>query len=186
MSKENKMAGMNGVKRYSTGSKLLHWVIAIIVITMLSLSFFLDDVPDEYKSTAFMMHKSFGLTVLILMIIRFVWILHKGKPSLPISIPLWEKILSHLVQYSFYILLIAMPICGWIMSVAGGRVPTFFGLFYLPLPIAENKPLSKLMLQCHQIIAWILIVLIILHVAGAIKHHFIDKDKVLRRMLPGG
>lgn len=179
------MAQNSEVASYSAGSKLLHWLVAVIVITMLSLSFFLEDLPKASQPTGYMIHKSFGLTVLCLMLLRLVWIIHKGKPALPASVPRWEVIMTHIVQHSFYVLLLAMPICGWIMSVAAGRIPTFFGLFNVPLPIAENKPLAKIMDLSHKTIAWILIVLIVLHVAGVIKHYFFDRDRVLHRMLPG-
>ena len=169
--------------KYSNASKFFHWFIAVIVIMMLSGSFFLNDLPERYISTAYMFHKSFGLTVLFLMIVRFLWIKYKGRPELPVTMSQWEKILSKIVQSMFYILLICMPLCGWVLSVAESRVPSYFGLFNMPLPIAANKSLAKLMEQSHKTIAWILIVLLILHVAGALKHHFIDKDTVLKRML---
>jgi cytochrome b561 len=174
------------VAYYSKGSKFFHWLIAIIVIAMLSGSFFLGSLPDQYQPSAYMIHKSFGLTVLFLVIARLFWIHHTGKPALPNTVPMWQRILSRTVQYSLYVLLICMPVCGWVMSVAGGRVPSYFGLFAMPLPIKANEALSEFMEESHKIIAWILIALIVLHIAGAIKHHFIDKDNVLKRMLPGG
>ncbi len=173
------------ISSYSTGSKVFHWLIALIVICMLSGSFFLDDVPEKYKSVAYMMHKSLGLTVLFLMVVRFFWIQYAGKPALPATVPAWQKVVSRIVQYALYLLLITMAMCGWIMSVAAERIPSYFGLFNLSLPIQPSKSLAKLMNQSHETIAWVLIVLIVLHIAGAIKHHFIDKDNVLKRMLPG-
>ena len=171
------------VPNYSTGSKWIHWLVALIVISMLAGSFFLDDVPEQYKGRAYMIHKSVGLTVLFLMILRLFWIRYRGKPALPVSVSAWERFLSHLVQYSLYVFVILMPLCGWIMSVAANRTPVFFGLFPVPIPgIAPNKALSQLMLQAHITIAWIIIALLVLHIAGALKHHFIDKDDVLRRM----
>lgn len=170
---------------YSKGSKFFHWLIAIIVISMLSGSFFLESLPDQYQPSAFMIHKSFGLTVLFLVLVRLFWIQYTGKPALPKTVPMWQKILARTVQYSLYVFLICMPLCGWVMSVAGNRVPSYFGLFPMPLPIKANEALSKFMNQSHKTIAWILIALITLHIAGAIKHHFIDKDNVLKRMLPG-
>jgi cytochrome b561 len=170
---------------YSKGSKFFHWLIAVVVITMLSVSFFLENVPEKYQSSAYMIHKSFGLTVLFLMLARIFWIQYTGKPALPKTVPMWQKIVSRAVQYSLYVLLICMPLSGWIMSVAANRVPSYFGLFNMPLPINADKALSKLMNESHETIAWILIALITLHICGAIKHHFIDKDNVLKRMLPG-
>ena len=176
----------NDVRTYSSGSKFLHWLIAFIVILMLLVSFFLGDLQKKYQPFAYMIHKSFGLTVLFLMMARFFWIWRSGKPALPKTVSTSERFLSRIVQYGFYVFLICMPICGWIMSVAGNKVPSYFDLFKMPLPIAANKVLEKWMDQSHKTIAWILIALIFLHIAGALKHHYIDKDKVLKHMLPGG
>lgn len=178
--------GNKAVLKYSSISKLFHWFIALCVIGMLIVGFFLDDVPAPFKGTAYMLHKSTGITILFLMILRFIWIHASGKPALPIATPLWEKILSSFVQYGFYLLLIIMPLSGWIMSVAANKIPIYFGMFEAPLPwIGSNKELSKFMANSHEIIAWILIAFITLHILGAFKHHFINKDNILKRMLPG-
>lgn len=172
------------VTSYSKGSKFFHWIIALIVILMLAGSFFLDDLPDSIKGTAFMLHKSFGLTVLALMLLRIIWIVQKGKPALPVTVPAWQRAMSRLVQYSLYFFVIVMPLSGWIMSTAAGRSPVLFDLVQLPLPgIAEDKALAKLMAEWHETIAFIIIGLLVLHIAGAAKHYFIDKDKVVQQML---
>ena len=170
---------------YSSMTKWFHWIIALAVIGMLFMGFFLDEIPEQYQGTAYMLHKSTGITILFLMILRFVWVHAKGKPSLPESVKPWEKVLSRFVQYSFYVLLLLMPLSGWIMSVAADRIPTYFGLFKMPLPwISPDKSLAEFMEESHEFIAWILIAFICLHVIGALKHHFIDKNNVLKRMLP--
>lgn len=170
---------------YSSLSKFFHWFIAIVVILMLSFSFFLGDVPEQYAGTAYMIHKSFGLTVLGLMLLRIVWLLYAGRPPLPATVPNWQRFIARTVQYSLYVFLILMPLSGWIMSVAGTYIPSYFGLFNVPIPgITADEQLNKLMDQTHTTIAWIIIALLVLHIAGAIKHHFIDKDDVLRNMLP--
>lgn len=169
---------------YSKGAKVFHWLIAAIVIGMLAGSFFLGNVPERYQPSAYMIHKSLGLTVLFLIVAGFFWIKYTGKPVLPHNIPTWQKLLARTVQYSLYVLLVCMPLSGWIMSVAGGRIPTYFGLFSMPLPIKASKALSQLMNQSHKTIAWILITLVVLHISGALKHHFINKNNVLREMLP--
>ncbi|KTD36697.1 cytochrome b-561 transmembrane protein [Legionella nautarum] len=169
---------------YSAGFKFLHWFIAFIAILMLIGSYFLEDLPEQYRGFAFMLHKSFGISLLFLMLFRLIWIWRTGKPPLPLSVPLWERILSSTVQYALYFFMIAMPLCGWIMAVAANKAPYFFGLFHLSIPgIKPNQALSHLMKETHNTIAWVIIVLVILHIAGAIKHYFIDKDKVLQRML---
>lgn len=172
------------VARYAALSKALHWVIALIVILMLSLSFFLEDVPNDYRANVFMVHKSLGLTILGLIIIRLFAIIHYGRPPLPIAVPTWERVLSRAVQYAFYVLLILMPVSGWVMSTAADKAPVYFNWFKLPFPgVTPNKALAQWMFSAHEFIAWTLIVLVVLHVMGALKHYFIDKDDVLQRML---
>lgn len=173
------------VLNYSRGSKFFHWLIAVIVICMLGGSFFLDDLPDPYIPTAFMIHKSFGITVLVLMLLRLFWLKYTARPPLPVLMPAWEKYLSRFVQYSLYFFLIIQPLSGWILSVAANRIPSWFGLVELPLPgVSTNKALADFMDASHITIAWIIIGLLVLHIAGALKHHYINKDNVLRSILP--
>lgn len=170
-------------ENYSKTAKFFHWLIALIVILMLSGSFFLDDLPKSSQNFVWTTHKSFGLTVLWLVVIRFFWIQYSGKPSLPLNTPGWEKFLARFVQYSMYTLLVAMPICGWIMSTASNKIPSYFGLYQLPFPgIKPDKELADFMFHTHNTIAWILIGFITMHIAGALKHHWINKDNVLRSM----
>lgn len=171
------------VQQYAFGSKVLHWIIALIVVAMLFGSFFLGSVPETYQANAYMLHKSFGLTVLALMVCRLIWIIYRGKPTIPASVPTWERRLSHVIQWLMYVFLFAMPLVGWTMSVAADHPPTFFGLFTLSLPITPNKVLAELLANLHATIAWILIGLISLHILGALKHYFLDRDKMLQRML---
>jgi cytochrome b561 len=170
-------------KTFSNVSKSLHWLIAFIVISMLSFGFFMSGLADAQKPMVYMLHKSFGLSVLALMIVRVIWIHHAGRPALPTDTPRWEIVLSRGVQYCLYIALLMMPLCGWVMSTASGRIPLFFGLFPLPCPgIEPNQALADIMDTMHKTTAWVLIGLIGLHVAGALKHHFINKDQVLGNM----
>ncbi len=172
-------------EQYSSGSKFLHWLIALIVIIMPCLSFFIGDLPEKYVGIAFTLHKSFGICVLVLMLIRIIWISYTGKPSLPATVAVWERLFSRFVQYSLYIFVILMPLSGWIMSTASKYDFNFFTLFQLPMPgIERDQHIAELMQQVHNKIAWIIIVLLTLHIAGAFKHYFIDKDEVMGRMLP--
>lgn len=175
------------VQRFSPMLKTLHWLVAIIVIVMLSATFFIDELPKELRPVAFMYHKSFGLTVLALMIWRIIWIHSKGRPALPGNMPLWEKLTAHFVQYGLYLLLIIMPLSGWLMSVAADKAPVYFGLFKVPFPgISPNKPLAEFMNETHETLAWVIIAFVVLHIAGALKQHYYDKNEVLKRMLPWG
>lgn len=170
---------------YPKGFVWLHWVIATLVMMLLSVSFFLDGLDKSIRPTAIFLHKSFGLSILFLMLLRLLWRAKILPPPLPPITPRWEVFLARGVQAAMYFFLIVMASVGWVMSVLADHTPSFFGLFQLPLPwIKPNPALSKLFFLAHQTIAWILIGLISLHVMGALKHVIIDRDKVLESMLP--
>jgi cytochrome b561 len=169
----------NTVTDYAPIIKFIHWLIAIAIILMLPMGFFITSLPE----VTYTIHKSVGLTVLVLMIVRIFLVIRLGTPALPTSVKKWERALSKVVQYGFYLLIILMSMSGWIASVAGGWTPSYFGLFNVPFPgIGVNKPLEHFMAESHEYLAWIIIIFITLHVVGALKHHFIDKDNVLKRM----
>lgn len=171
--------------KYSKGFIGLHWLIAVVVISMLSVSFFLEDLPKVIRPTAIMLHKSFGLSILLLTLMRLIWVIIAKRPALPITMPRWEVYLARGVQGAFYVFLISMAMAGWLMSVLSNRIPIWFGLFPLSLPgVPHNSIWAEWFFQGHQTIAWILITLICLHIAGALKHAIIDKDKVMESMLP--
>lgn len=175
----------NGVKGYASSLKFFHWMIALIVMGMLSFSFFLGDLPDAWIPSAFTVHKSFGLTVLGLVILYLINLMRKGKPPLPASVPKWQHYASRIVHSSLFILLLAMPLSGWIMSTAANRSPVYFWLVTLPFPgISPDQTLASFFNKSHKTMALILIGFVIVHIAAALKHHFLDKDEVLKRMLP--
>jgi cytochrome b561 len=169
---------------YSLRSKILHWISAALVILLLIGGNFLSSLPPDLKKTAIFMHKSTGLTVLLLTLLRIVFILLDHRPALPSSTPWYEKLLARTVQFALYICLIMMPISGWIMSTAAGFPPNYFGLITIPFPgFSKNLELAKAFLEVHESISWVIISLIVLHIAGNIKHFAIDKDKVVQTML---
>ncbi len=173
------------VLAYSKGFKYLHWLVAILVLGMLSLGFFLSDLPGAYKLSAYMMHKSIGLTILTLMLLRVIWVLLQGKPKLPETLPLWERVLARGVQHALYVFLILMALSGWLMATASNRIPVYFGWFRVPFPgLSPSDTLARFMNQTHGVIAWVLLALVSLHIAGALKHALIQKDDLLKRMLP--
>jgi cytochrome b561 len=169
---------------YRPLSKFFHWTIALIVIPMVTGSFYIDTLSKASQGTVIMLHKSFGLLVLALMLMRISYLLIAGRPDLPPTVATWERVLARFVQYSLYISLILMPLCGWMMSTAAGHPPVFFKLVTLPFPgISPNELLSNQLFLAHQIIAYIILGLLFLHISGALNHHFIDKDNVLNNML---
>lgn len=174
----------NTLERYGIVAKLFHWVMALLVVCLLCIGLYMtqESLGDaRYKFYGW--HKEFGILVLMLVVLRMAWRVRSYIPSLPDTMPSWQKWAAHITHWALYFFMVAMPLTGWIMSSAGGHEISFFGLFNLPALIEPNKSLSHFMAELHEYIAYGLIATIILHVLAALKHHFIDKDTILKRML---
>lgn len=173
-------------QHYRAGAKWLHWLIALAVFGMLGVGLYMTGMRiSPQKIQLYMTHKSVGLTVLALMIVRVAYRLKNPAPALPVDIPRWQKAASNVSHSLLYLLLFAMPISGWLMNGASGFPMKYFGLVRVPDLVARNQENLALFKAMHFYIAWTLIALITVHVLAALKHHFIDRDSVLRRMLPG-
>ncbi len=129
-------------------------------------------------------HKEYGFLILILVTLRLIWRLNNINPSLPMSMPAWQRFAAHAVHYAFYFFLFTMPLSGWLISSAAGLPVSFFGLFVLPDLVAPNENLRLLFQQIHFWLGWGLVITIIGHTGAALQHHFIHKDDILKRMLP--
>lgn len=176
------MQWKNTENKFGLVSKLLHWIMAIMIITLLTVGLVMTNLADsDMKWTIYGMHKSFGLVVLAMAICRLVWRFINIVPKL-VSV-FWERMLARGVHALFYILMIMMPLSGWLMSSAGGYTIPFFGLFNVPFLIPKNESLGQLFGQAHEWIGYGLIALITLHILASFKHHIIDKDDILKRML---
>ncbi|MGF1474115.1 MAG: cytochrome b [Geminicoccaceae bacterium] len=166
----------------------LHWLMALMIIGMLVAGTIMVDWPDDDLETKFrlyQLHKSFGITLLALTILRLAWRLLQPVPPLPESAPGWMRVgagLSHMLLYG---LMLAIPVAGWLMASASPLgIPTqIFGLFTLPHLVAASEPAEALYKAIHYWLGNALILLLVVHVAAALKHHFVDRDAVLVRML---
>lgn len=175
----------NTSSQYGVGAKVLHWTMALIVIGMLILGLYIDNLPISMKKLSLLgWHKSFGILVLMLVIIRLFWRFINVTPSYSNQMPGWQKLAAHGMHLSLYLFMIVMPLTGWLMSSAAGVTVSFFGLFTLPNMVSANASMQGDFFQIHSTCADILIAFICLHVLAALKHHVWDKDDILRRMLP--
>ena len=175
--------------RYSTGAMIFHWVIAIAVIVNWRLVEAAEHggASDAAKGALMANHKALGITILLLTLGRLAWRLMHRPPPLPASYKGWEKALAHTMHVVFYILLIGLPLGGWLASSYFGRGFEFFGLFDWPLlPVAANPEMGKAVIGLHHEGGSILLILIALHVLGALKHTFFDREGGLARMWPWG
>ena len=171
--------------RYSTVSLILHWLIAALVVTQIGL-IMAHEATDGPISREFVnTHKSVGLSILVLTLIRLGWRIANPAIPLPVETPRWQKLAARTTHVLFYVFLLAMPLVGWAASSAGGREILWFGLFEWPLlPIGGGRDVARDLMDVHELAAKLLIALVILHILGALKHQFIDRDNVLHRMIP--
>ena len=170
--------------RYSTVAIWFHWTIALLVIVNLAVGI-LHDYIDTLKPWM-AGHKAIGITILVLTVGRVAWRLAHRPPPLPPETRAWEKGVAHATHWTLYLLLIAMPLTGWLMvSGTDKRRPLdWFGVFDIPyLPV--SKAAGGFGHNAHGLLGWLMLALVVLHVAAALRHHLILRDSVLGRMAPG-
>jgi cytochrome b561 len=179
------MALRNTTHRWGAIAQTFHWVVVALIIVQVTLAEMADGLPNGLrKLTLLARHKSVGLTILSLVILRLAWRWQNEHPPLPENLKRYEQALARFTHVALYVLLLAVPLSGWMMSSARGFPVSWFGFFQLPDLVPKSRPLYDALLMTHHTLAWTLLAVIALHVAGALKHHFVHKDDVLKRMLP--
>ncbi len=172
----------NSETHYGAIAIILHWIMAILLIGLLAFGLYMVSLPISLeKLKLYGWHKEYGILALMLVVVRSIWRVTNIIPRL--SLPLWEKIAARTVHWSFYGFMFAMPITGWLITSAAGLPASFFGWFVLPNLISPNPDLMNLFQEIHKWLGYGLIATITLHFCAALKHHFINKDDILRRML---
>jgi cytochrome b561 len=164
-------------------ARVLHWTTAVLLLALFGLGVSMTRwVPDEQKIRVYSWHEWVGITVFALTALRLMWRLTYRAP--PIDIPAWEKIAAGTVYVAMYLLLIAQPIVGWLMSTAFGFPVVYLGLLPIPAPVGEDAELAARLQGLHEALAIGLVLLFALHLSGVLYHHLIRRDAVLSRMLP--
>ncbi|GEM73484.1 cytochrome b [Sphingomonas aquatilis] len=180
------MTGWARDARYSTVAIAFHWTIAVLIIANLIIGIGHDGIPALRALMG--AHKAIGITVLALTLARVAWRIAHRPPPLPAHMPGWEKGLAHATHWSLYLLMLALPLTGWLMVSAPptegpARPLTWFGLFDIPrLPASAGA--AGFGHEAHELLGWVMVALVVLHVAGALRHHLILRDNVLARMVP--
>ena len=181
------MAIRNTRDRWGAISQLLHWLIVVLIALQATLGLTGIMLPLGVEKLAVLAtHKSIGITILALAALRLLWRWLNPTPPLPSNLKPYERLLAHFTHKGLYVLLFAMPLTGWIMSCARGFPVSWYNLFELPNLAPKSEALYDAMVVTHAILASSLAVIVALHIAGALKHHFVLKDDTLRRMLPLG
>jgi cytochrome b561 len=178
------MAMRNTVHRWGAVAQLLHWTIVALIIVQFTLAALAEDLPPLKKLGMLARHKSVGITILALAILRLSWRWLNPTPALPETLKPYQRVLARWTHALMYLLLFAMPLSGWMMSSARGFPVSWFGFFQLPDLVPKNQALYQALLTTHGTLALVLGALVTLHAAAALAHHFMLKDDVLRRMLP--
>ena len=173
--------------RYSTGAIILHWAIAIAVIVTWRIAESAEHATRAESQAIMANHMALGVIIFALTIARLIWRLTHTQPPFPSDLARWEAVLARVVHFTFYVLLLGLPLMGWIgNSMEDGPIDVF-GLFVLPaLPVAHDKGLGHEILEVHGTLGSVMIYLIGLHILGALKHHFFDRNGELYRMRPFG
>jgi cytochrome b561 len=179
------MSVRNTTRSWGSVSKALHWIIVLLIINQWVIGMRADALPlGLAKLQVLAWHKSFGITILGLAVVRLVWRCMNPVPDLAAETRPWERVLAKISHLLLYALIFALPLSGWLMSSAKNFPVSWFNLLQLPDLVAPNEALFEQLRSLHHTLFAVLVAVAAVHVAGALKHHFIDRNDVLRRMLP--
>ncbi len=175
----------NSAERYGAIAQLLHWSVVALIVTQFVLALEAKGATSLLqKAQLLTSHKSIGMTIFMLAVLRLGWRLINDVPAPLPQMPAWQERLANVVHWLLYALILATPFIGWAMSSAKNYAVSWFGMFVFPNLVAPDEDRFEQLKLLHKILAYSILSLALLHIAAALKHHFIDKDNVLRRMLP--
>lgn len=170
---------------YPSTSKWLHWLVAGSVLVMIPIGVAMGRVGEgPLQNTLYTLHKSFGILILALMIARLINRIVAGAPAPAPGLARWQRAVSSATHGLLYVLLVMQAIGGWLANSAYGAPTPFFGLFELPNLVAKDRAFADTVFRNHRILGFVIAGLAAMHIAAALQHYFIVKDRVLQRMLP--
>lgn len=173
--------------RYTATAIGLHWLMALLLLSLFACGLYMHNLPlTPWKLKVFNWHKWAGVCAFALVLLRSGWRLAHRPPALPASMPGWQVHAAKAGHALLYLLMLAIPLTGWLMSSAKGFQTVVFGHFPIPDLIGKDKALGEELLTVHLSLNLLMVLIVAGHAAAALKHHFIDRDDVLRHMLPLG
>ena len=173
-------------RQWGSVSKFFHWTIALAILGNGTFGLLMDLSSSPMQKLNWLaLHKSIGLTVLALVLLRILWRWGDGRPAEQPA-PAWQMLAARLVHAVLYVVIVAIPLTGWWFNSVSGKPLQWFKLFNLPALTAKNDALRGLAHGVHEYLFWFLLLVLVVHVGAALKHHVFDNDNVLRRMLPFG
>ena len=171
--------------RYTPTAVALHWLLAALIIANLVFGLYTVNLPlSPQKLKLFSYHKWVGVTIFLLAAVRLLWRATHPVPPMPETMKPWEKQAAHAAHVALYVLFFAAPLTGWLFSSAAGFQTVYLGVLPIPDLLSKNKELADVLKLMHYWINYTMAAVIVVHVAAALKHHFVDRDDVLTRMLP--
>jgi cytochrome b561 len=175
----------NSAERWGAVSIGLHWLVVLLVIAIAALGLYMADLPlGLFKVKVYALHKSLGLTVLALGVLRLAWIVFAGRPKALAGDPPWQKLAAKLTHWGLYALLLLVPLSGWWYNTVAGFGLRWFGLFQVPDLGRADAALKAMAKERHEVLFYVLAGLVAVHAAAALWHHYALGDHTLRRMLP--
>ncbi len=171
--------------RYTRTAVALHWIIAVALVGLFSVGIYMHDLPlSPWKLKVYSWHKWAGVSILLLVLVRLAWRLGHRPPALPDTMPRWQQVAAHGLHHVLYLLMVAIPISGWLMSSAKGFQTVWFGVLPIPDLLGKDEALGDALKAVHLSLNITLATLVLAHIGAAIKHHLVDRDDILSRMLP--
>jgi len=171
-------------RQWGSVAKFFHWITALLILGNGVFGLLMDMASNPMQKINWLaLHKSIGLTVLALFLLRVLWRFGDKRPREEPA-PRWQQLAAHATHALLYLLIVALPLSGWWFNSVAGKPLQFFKLFNLPAIAAANPDSRGVMHELHEYLFWILVVVLVAHIGGALKHHLIDRDNTLLRMLP--
>lgn len=178
------MSLRSNARQWGTVARSFHWITALLILGNGLFGLLLDLASNPMQKINWLaLHKSIGLTVLALFLLRLLWRAVDRRPEEDAA-PRWQQLAAHGVHLVLYLLIALIPLSGWWLNSVAGKPLQFFKMFNLPAIAAANDDLKHQVHAIHEYLFWFLVLVLVLHVGGALKHHLVDRDNTLRRMLP--
>ena len=179
------MPGARSTDRYAPLAQALHWLTALLVLGLIAVGLWMVALPIGFtKLYAYGWHKWIGLTIMVLTLVRLAWRWRHPPPPLPLRLARWERVLAPAAHALLYLLLLAMPLSGWLMTSAAGLPVFWFGLFQVPDLVGRDPQLFELFRATHHWLSRAVILLLAIHIGAVLRHDVLRRDGVLRRMWP--
>jgi len=172
-------------ERYTSVAIALHWIIAVVIACTFALGLYMANLPvSPLKLRLYSYHKWIGVTIFLLVVFRLIWRLTHRAPAPPPQMPGWQRVPASTSRILLYVLTLAISLSGWLFSSASGFKVMYLGKIPLPDLVGKDKALAEQLQLTHELLNYFMAAVVLLHVAAALKHHWVDGDDVLRRMLP--